>query len=194
MQHALPLIMYIYIFQNMQNWRRRSLSGRPNKNLTPYMYIGDGLCLMQAINGIKIKQHCYKFSTLSAVYGLDPNRNSDPGPHWSWGLPSQTSVLGGSAPSCLETIDAPASCCLLSSNMSSRCPHNMMNFGPLAAEISSGVSSTPYEFQRVSRLSSVTARYSSSAQPNFSALNRGRHLYWAARPSSWAFSHIVVSL
>ena len=52
----------------------------------------------------------------------------------------------------------------------------------------------PYEFQRVSRLSSVTARYSSSAQPNFAALNRGRYLYWAGRPSRWAFAHIVVAL
>ena len=35
----------------------------------------------------------------------------------------------------------------------------------------------PYEFQRVSRLGSVTAQYSSSGrQPNFAALNRGRHL------------------
>jgi len=32
---------------------------------------------------------------------------------------------------------------LLSSNMSSTCPHNMVNFGPLAAEISSGVWGTP---------------------------------------------------
>jgi len=31
----------------------------------------------------------------------------------------------------------------LSSNMSSRCPHNMVNFGPLKAEISSGVWGTP---------------------------------------------------
>jgi len=42
-------------------------------------------------------------------------------------------------------------------------------------------------FQRVLRLGSVTARYSSSGrQPNFAALNRGRHLYSAGRPSRWA--------
>jgi len=35
---------------------------------------------------------------------------------------------------------------LLSSNMSSRCPHNMVNFGPLAAEIGSGVWGTPPNF------------------------------------------------
>jgi len=37
---------------------------------------------------------------------------------------------------------------LLSSNMSSRCPHNMVNFGPLTAEISSGVWGTPANFNR----------------------------------------------
>ena len=35
---------------------------------------------------------------------------------------------------------------LLSSNMSSTCPHNMVNFGPLAAEIGSGVWGTPTHF------------------------------------------------
>ena len=35
---------------------------------------------------------------------------------------------------------------LLSSNMSSTCPHNMVNFGPLTAEIGSGVWGTPTNF------------------------------------------------
>ena len=35
---------------------------------------------------------------------------------------------------------------LLSSNMSFRCPHNMMNFGPLAAEIGLPVWGTPANF------------------------------------------------
>jgi len=35
---------------------------------------------------------------------------------------------------------------LLSSDMSSRCPHNMVNFGLLAAEIGSGVWGTPTNF------------------------------------------------
>jgi len=38
----------------------------------------------------------------------------------------------------------------------------------------------PCNFQRVSR------------EPNFAALNRGRHLYSAGRPSRWALAHIVV--
>ena len=52
----------------------------------------------------------------------------------------------------------------------------------------------PCKFQRVSRLGSVTARHSSSGrQPNFAALNRGRHLYSAGRPSRWALAHILVN-
>ena len=51
----------------------------------------------------------------------------------------------------------------------------------------------PSKFQRVWRLGSVTARHSSSGrQPNFAALNRGRHLYSAGRPSRWALAHILV--
>ena len=51
----------------------------------------------------------------------------------------------------------------------------------------------PCKFQRVSRLGSVTARHSSiGRQPNFAALNRGRHLYSPGRPSRWALVHILV--
>jgi len=49
----------------------------------------------------------------------------------------------------------------------------------------------PCKFQRVLRLGSVTAQHSSIwRQPNFAALNRGRHLYSAGRPSRWALAHI----
>jgi len=49
------------------------------------------------------------------------------------------------------------------------------------------------KFQRISRLGSVSARHSSSGrQSNFSALNRGCHLYLAGRPSHWALAHILV--
>ena len=79
---------------------------------------------------------------------------------------------------------------LLSSNMSSTCPHDMVNFGLLAAKISLPVWG-PCKFQRVSRLGSVTARQSSSErQPDFAALNRGRHLCSAGRPSRWSLAHI----
>jgi len=82
---------------------------------------------------------------------------------------------------------------LLNSNISHTCSHNMVNFRPLTAEICWRVWGTPSKFQRVSRLDSVTARYSSSGrQSNFAALNRGRHLYSAGRPSRWALAHILV--
>jgi len=59
--------------------------------------------------------------------------------------------------------------------------------------LSSNISSTCT--QRISRLGSVTARYSSSGrQPNFAPLNRGRHLHSAGRPSRWALAHISSSL
>ena len=57
---------------------------------------------------------------------------------------------------------------LLSSNISSTCPHNMANFGPLTAEICWRVWGTPSKFQRVSRLVFVTAATSlTGGQPNF---------------------------
>ena len=69
---------------------------------------------------------------------------------------------------------------LLSSNMSSRCPHNMVNFGPLAAEIDPVVWSTPANFNGFRVLAAL--------------LNRGHHLCSAGRPSHWALAHILVFL
>jgi len=49
----------------------------------------------------------------------------------------------------------------------------------------------PCKFQRISHLGSVTAQHSSSGrQPNFAALNRGRHLYSVGWSSRWALAHI----
>ena len=81
---------------------------------------------------------------------------------------------------------------LLNANTSSTCPHNMVNFGPITAENCWRVWGTPANFNG---FGGFTARYSSSGrQPNFAALNRGRHLYWAGRPSHWALAHISSSL
>jgi len=45
----------------------------------------------------------------------------------------------------------------------------------------------------LSYIGSVTARQSSSGRrPNFAALSRGRHLYFAGRLSRWALAHILV--
>jgi len=84
---------------------------------------------------------------------------------------------------------------LLSSNISSRCPHNMMNFGLLAAEIDPVVWGTPANFNgfRVLAALQFTAWQSNSErQPNFAALHRGRHLCSAGRPSRCALTHILV--
>ena len=82
---------------------------------------------------------------------------------------------------------------LLNSNISPTCSYNMVNFGLLVAEIVSSVWGTPANFNGLASIGGVTARHSSSGrQPNFAALNRGRHLYSAGRPSLWALAHILV--
>jgi len=65
----------------------------------------------------------------------------------------------------------------------------MAKFGPLTAEVGSRDWGTPTNFNGFR----VTARHSSSGrQPNFAALNRGRHLYSTGRPLRWALAHILV--
>jgi len=79
---------------------------------------------------------------------------------------------------------------LLDTNASPTRPHDMVNIGPLPAEICWRVFGHACKFRQVSRLGRVIARHSSSGrQPNFAALNRQRHLYSAARPSRWAMAH-----
>jgi len=81
---------------------------------------------------------------------------------------------------------------LLSSNISSRRPHNMVNFGPLVTEIGPVVCGTRANFNGFCVLAALL-HGSIGRQPNFAALNRGRHLYSAGRPSRWASAHILVS-
>jgi len=71
----------------------------------------------------------------------------------------------------------------LSSNISPTCSYNMVNFGPLATEIVSLVWGTPANFNGFGVLAALL--HSQTA-----ALNRGRHLYSAGRPSRWALAHI----
>jgi len=59
----------------------------------------------------------------------------------------------------------------------------MVNFGPLPAEIVSLVWGTPANFNGFRFLAALL--HSQTA-----ALNRGRHLYSAGRPSRWALAHI----
>jgi len=52
----------------------------------------------------------------------------------------------------------------------------------------------PYKFQRVLHLGSVTARHLVVGVSQTAALNRGRHVCSAGRPSGWALAHILVEL
>jgi len=80
--------------------------------------------------------------------------------------------------------------------MSSRYSHNMVNFGPLAAETGLPVWGTPANFKCFRVLAALLqTQQSSSGHPQkFAALNRGRHLCSAGRRSRWALAHILVVL
>ena len=66
---------------------------------------------------------------------------------------------------------------MLSTNISSTCPQNMADSGPLTAEIGSGVLGHPSKFQRVSRIAFVTAATSlTGGQPHFA---RCLAVFWA---------------
>ena len=74
----------------------------------------------------------------------------------------------------------------LRSNTSSICPDNMVNFGLLTAGICWRVWGTLRISTGFASSQRYTARHSRSGrQPNFAALNRGRHLYSEGRPSRW---------
>ena len=79
---------------------------------------------------------------------------------------------------------------LLSSNISPTCPHNMVNFGPLAAEILSLVWDTPGTFNVFRVLAALLHGTLVVGVSQTAALNSGRHLYSAGRPSRWALAHI----
>jgi len=72
----------------------------------------------------------------------------------------------------------------------------MVNFGPLAAEIGPvvWVWGTPANFNGFRILAALGQLHGTNGrQPNFAALNKGRHLYSAGRPSCWALAHISSS-
>ena len=78
---------------------------------------------------------------------------------------------------------------LLSSNTSSVCSDNMVNFG-LTAEICWRVSGTPANFNGFRFLAALLHSFLVVGVSQTAALNRGRHLYSAGRPSRWALAHI----
>jgi len=81
---------------------------------------------------------------------------------------------------------------LLSSNMSFECRHNMVNFGPLVAEIRWRVWGTPAHFNGLRVLAALLHGIQVVSISQTAALNRGRHLCSAWQPSRWALAHILV--
>jgi len=83
---------------------------------------------------------------------------------------------------------------LLSINISSTCPYNMVNFGVLAAEIVSLVWGTPANFNWFRILAALGLLHGTPvgllAVSQTAALNRRRHLYSTGRTSRWALTHI----
>jgi len=69
----------------------------------------------------------------------------------------------------------------------------MANFGPLAAEIFPLVWGTPGNFNGFRVLAALLHDTLEVGASQTAALNRGRHLYSAGRPSRWALAHTLVS-
>jgi len=66
----------------------------------------------------------------------------------------------------------------------------MVNFGPLAAEILSFFWGTPGNFNGFRVLAALLRGTLVVSISQTAALNGGRHLYSAGRPSRWALAHI----
>jgi len=81
---------------------------------------------------------------------------------------------------------------LLNSNTSSTCPNNMVNFGLLTSEIYWRVWGTPTNFNGFCVLEALLHGTLVVGVSQTAALNRGRHLRSAGRPSGWALAHILV--
>jgi len=83
---------------------------------------------------------------------------------------------------------------LLNIDTSSTCPHNMLNFGLLTAEICWRVWGNPANFNGFHVLAALLHGILVVGVSQNAALNRGRHLYLAGRPSRSALAHILVLL
>ena len=82
----------------------------------------------------------------------------------------------------------------LNTNTSSTGADNMVNFGPLAAEIVSLVWGTPANFNGFGVLAALLHGTLVVGVSQTAALNRGLHLYSAGQSSRWALAHILVGI
>ena len=115
-------------------------------------------------------------------YGMQKSRQKSPSGH-------HRTTLSGYIFATMAHIDNRKKN-LLSSNISSTCPHNMVNFGPLVAEIVLLVWGTPANFNGFRVLAALLHGTLVVGVSQTAAFNRGRHLYSAGRPSRWALAHI----
>jgi len=83
---------------------------------------------------------------------------------------------------------------LLSSNISPTSSYNMVNFGPLAAEIVSLVWGTPANFNGFRVLAALLHGTVLVGVSQTAALNRGRHLYSAGGITLGIGQHFLVDL
>ena len=79
---------------------------------------------------------------------------------------------------------------VLNTNTSSTCPGNMVNFGLLTAEICWRVWGTPAHYKGFHLLPALRHGTVVVGVSQTAALDRGRHLYSAGRPSRWELAHI----
>ena len=84
---------------------------------------------------------------------------------------------------------------LLSSNTSSICSDNLLNFGLLTAEICWRVWGTPTNFNGFCVLAALLHGDQQWASAKLCGVeHRGRHLCSAGRPSGWALAYILVEI
>jgi len=87
---------------------------------------------------------------------------------------------------------------LVSSNISFTCSRNMVNFGPIAAEIGPVVWGNPANFNGFRVLAALGLLHGTLVLGVSQTLRRWteawRHLYSAGRPSRWALAYILVRL
>jgi len=81
---------------------------------------------------------------------------------------------------------------LLNSNIFPTCLYNMVDFGPLAAEIYWRVWGTLVHFNGFRVLAALLHGTLVVGVSQTAALNRRRHLHSPGRPSRWALAHILV--
>ena len=79
---------------------------------------------------------------------------------------------------------------LLNSNISPTCPHNMVNFCSVVAEIRWQLWGTPANFNGFRVLAVLLHGTLVVGVSQTAALNRGHHLYSAGQPWRWALAHI----